>query len=221
MKVGALVFDFDGTIADTEQAHFEGIRRVLQDEGLPLDWDLYHSRYIGFDDRGAFAARYADEGMSLSPEHLARLIDKKARLFPELVAGQGLEPYPGVSDLMAEASGRGIPVALCTGALMSDVEPLLKMFGLWERLQVRITAGETPRGKPDPLPYRMAVERLAALAPGLKAADCIAFEDTPAGIRSANAAGLRTVAVTNTHARELLAEAWLVVPTLKGVGIFG
>ena len=76
MNVGALVFDFDGTIADTEQAHFEGFRKVLQDEGLPLDWDLYHQRYIGFDDRGAFSARYADEGMSLSPEHLARLVDK-------------------------------------------------------------------------------------------------------------------------------------------------
>ncbi len=221
MKVGALVFDFDGTIADTEQAHFEGFRQVLLDEGLPLDWDLYHQRYIGFDDRGAFATRYADEGMSLSPEHLARLVDKKARLFPDLVAGQGLEPYAGVADLMAGAAARGIPVALCTGALRSDVEPLLKMFGLWERLQVRVTAEETPRGKPDPMPYRMAVERLCALAPGLQPADCIAFEDTPAGIRSANAAGLRTVGVTNTHARELLEEAWLVVPTLKGLGIFG
>ena len=67
----------------------------------------------------------------------------------------------------------------------------------------------------------LAVERLAGLVPGLQPADCIAFEDTPAGIRSANAAGLRTIGVTNTHAREMLAEAWLVVPTLKGMGIFG
>ena len=221
MKVGALIFDFDGTIADTEQAHFEGFRRVLADEGLPLDWAEYHDRYIGYDDRGAFAARFADAGRTLEEGQLRLLVDKKARLFPGLVEGQGLEPYPGVLDLMREAGRRGVPVGLCTGALLSDVEPLLRMFGLWDFLQARVTAEETPAGKPDPYPYRLAVRKLAAFAPGLEAGDCIAFEDTPAGIRSANAAGLRTIGITNTHASGSLAEAWLVVPTLKGLGVFG
>lgn len=220
LNIAALVFDFDGTIADTERAHFEGIRHVLEGEGFPLSWETYHERYIGFDDRGAFLTHHADQGLALSEGDLHRLVEKKGRFFADYMEGQQVEPYPGVMELLQQAKSHHIPVALCTGALHADVEPLLKRFGIWDRFVARVTAEDTLRSKPDPAPYLRVVEELAKQCRGLRATDCLALEDTPSGIQSANAAGLRTIGVTHTHSPEQLADAWRIVPSLEGLRLF-
>ncbi|TWJ17078.1 HAD family hydrolase [Geobacter argillaceus] len=212
----AVIFDFDGIIVDTEPLHYRAFQEILEPLGLGYSWDEYVARYMGFDDRDAFVEAFAVAGRQLSPEALEQLIDRKARIFQEVIAS-GVTPYPGVVRLATELAGE-VPVALCSGALPSDILPILSQFSLDKVFAVVVTASDVAASKPDPASYRLAVERLQAAFPthGIAPSSCLAIEDTPAGIASANGAGVRVVAVTNSYPADRLLSASKVVDSLAG-----
>jgi HAD superfamily hydrolase (TIGR01509 family) len=215
MKLDAIIFDFDGVLADTEPLHFEAFLEVLVPLGLGFTWDDYVQSYIGFDDRDAFAARFREAGRGLAEAELKVLIRAKAEAFALLSREKG-RPYPGVAELVRTASAM-LPVALCSGALRQDIEPYLERMALQDCFRAVVTAEEVSASKPDPESYLLALERLARtverpLTPGA----CLALEDTPAGIASAQGAGLRVIAVATTHPGQALAAADAVVSTLEG-----
>ena len=119
------------------------------------------------------------------------------------------------------AAGR--PLALCSGALRSDIDPILAQLGVARCFDVIVSADDVRRSKPDPESYALAFarlsERYAALltVPGKS----VAVEDTPAGIRSAKGAGLRVLAVTNSYGAGELAEADWIVDSLESVRFEG
>lgn len=213
----AVVFDFDGIIVDSEPIHYRAFQEVLQPLGLGYGWDEYLERYIGFDDRDAFREVFRKAGRKLGPELLGELIGRKAILFEEIVRN-GVKPYPGVVELIKNLSG-SIPLALCSGALRRDIAPILEMLGLQSVFDVVVTADEVNASKPDPESYRLAVCRLADafkemnITPG----DCLAIEDTPAGIASARAAGLHVLAVANSYEPEKLEGAVRVTDSLENM----
>jgi beta-phosphoglucomutase len=96
-----------------------------------------------------------------------------------------LKPLEGLLDLLDWAEGRGVKIALVTNAPRLNADHMLDVLGLAERFPVQITIEQVERGKPDPLPYLTALERL-----GIKAEEAVAFEDSPSGMRAAKAAGL-------------------------------
>ena len=112
---------------------------------------------------------------------------------------------------------REMPLAIASGALRSEIERILAAGGLGESFRAVVGAEDVERTKPDPMPYARAVARLADVAPGLRPEDCVAFEDTMAGIASARAAGLKVVGVTNTYPAEKLGAAHRVVGSLAAV----
>jgi beta-phosphoglucomutase len=128
-------------------------------------------------------------------------------------------PYPGVVELATELAGR-LPLALCSGALPSDILPILSQHSLVNVFSVMVTAADVEASKPDPASYRLAVERLQSAFPdlGIAPSSCLAIEDTPAGIASANGAGIRAVAVTNSYPADRLQSACKVVDSLAGLG---
>lgn len=215
--LSAVIFDFDGVIVDTEPLHYRAFQAILEPLGLGYAWEEYVNLYMGFDDRDAFREAFSVHGRALGDHELEQLIDRKAAAFQDIISG-GVAPYPGVVELITSINGN-LPLALCSGALRCDILPILAGLGLSDAFDVMVTAEEVSASKPDPASYALAVERLASVFPdqGILPGRCIAIEDTPAGIASANGAGIPVIAVTNSYPAERLTGALNVVNSLAGL----
>jgi beta-phosphoglucomutase len=215
-----VIFDFNGIIVDDEPIHFELFRRVLAEEGMELTEDAYYGRYLGFDDRGAFSAAYRDHRRRLDEPELARLIERKAVYYQKAIQDQ-VKIFPGVQNLVATLS-RTLPVAVASGALRHEIEAILSTAGLLKHFAVIISAEDVNQGKPEPEIFLKALAGLNARlenGPPIAAADCLVIEDSKEGIRGALRAGMKCLAVTNSHPAELLNEANAVVRSLEEVDL--
>jgi beta-phosphoglucomutase len=222
MPLSAVVFDFDGVIADSEPLHFEGFRAVLAREGVALSRADYYARYLGYDDAGAFRAVLADAGQRVDDGRIAALVEAKLAVFPELVGGRDVI-YPGAAACIARLAAQ-VPLAIASGAVLDDIEVVLRGTGLREQFRTVVAAEHTPRSKPHPDPYRHAVDILrqqGAIASDTPAGQVVAIEDSVWGLQSARDAGLRTVAVTTSYQAADLGIADLVVPSLDAVTVEG
>lgn len=215
--IRAVAFDFDGIIADTERLHYEAFQRILRPRGMEYTWEVYLARFVGFDDRDAFRVAFRDTGAEIRDEELFPLIDRKAQAFQEVVAERGVETYPGVIDLVRSCAEH-VPIAICSGALRRDILSILDRLDIADAFSDIITAEDVHASKPDPASYRLAAERLAMRGGnGVHPGDCLAIEDTPAGIDSARAAGLAVWGVATSHPIEELRRADRVLGNLEGV----
>ncbi|HMO52055.1 MAG TPA: HAD family phosphatase [Kiritimatiellia bacterium] len=218
MRLQAVIFDFDGIVVDSEPLHHRAFSRVLEARHLPLSWERYYEHYLGFDDRDVLRTRFQEAGIPLPDDAMCALVDEKARVFVELINTEGVNAYPGVVSLIREAANR-VPLAISSGALMSDISPILDLLDVRSCFADIVTADQVHVSKPDPESYREAFRRLAARHPGrvTDPARCFAIEDTPAGIAAAAGAGLPVLAVQNTYPAEALAQATRVVASLESV----
>lgn len=217
MPVEAVIFDFDGVIVDTEPLHYAAFQRTLTPLGLSFTWQEYVETYIGFDDRDAFRHAFSSNRMPLDNDQLFSLIEQKAVVFTEVIKS-GVTPYPGVLELIIHLSRNSIPLAICSGALKSDIAPILATLGISDYFDVIVTADDVAASKPAPECYQLAFERLQAVGQyPLSKVATIAIEDTPAGISAALAAGLPVCAVTNSYAAARLANATFITDTLAAI----
>jgi len=214
----AVIFDFDGVIVDTEPLHYRSFQVVLEPLGLGYSWDAYVDHYMGFDDRDAFLEAFRAGGKTLDHSGLDELIALKAKLFQDVVS-EGVTSYPGVVELISVLSSK-IPIAICSGALRSDIEPILRQLSIEGAFSAMVTAEEVAASKPDPASYALAVKKLAAIpGSGIVASSCVAIEDTPAGIASASGAGIPVIAVTNSYPADHLTKAQRIVSSLAEISI--
>jgi HAD superfamily hydrolase (TIGR01509 family) len=217
----AIVFDFDGVLADSEPLHFEVFRQVLDDVGITLTEEAYYSRYLGYDDLGAFKAVLHDHGRPSDGAAIESLVAAKADRFPRMVDGRNVL-FPGVTETVRRFAAQ-VPLAIASGALPHEINLILNGAGLRDAFQVVVGAGDTPRSKPAPDPYARAVALLQAqgLVPAGTdaAARCVAIEDSHWGIQSAKAAGLACIAVTTSYQANELGAADLVVPQVDSLSI--
>ncbi len=215
MLPAAIVFDFDGVIANSEPLHLETFQQVLATIGVRLDAAEYYERYLGYDDEGALRAVLSDRGLPADDGEVARLIAGKAQLLPRLLASEGIL-VPGAAACVARL-GAVLPLAIASGARREEIELVLEARDLRHQFEVIVASGETPRSKPHPDPYARAIAELGALGripAGTPAAACVAIEDSHWGIASAQAAGLACVALTTSYPREALGLADHVVDSL-------
>lgn len=215
----AVVFDFDGIIVDSEPMHYRAFQKVLAPLGAGYSWQEYVDRYMGFDDRDAFREAFRVHGLQLRDGQLGELIAAKAACFQDVIAA-GVQPYPGVVELIRSLSGT-LPLAICSGALRSDIEPVLAQLSLDGAFDRMVTADEVQVSKPDPASYLLAVRELQEAFPkaGITSAASLAIEDTPAGISSAVCAGLTVLAVTNSYPAAELGMAIKTVGSLAGISL--
>lgn len=216
----ALIFDFNGIIVDDEPIHFELFKRVLTEEGIELTEEDYYARYLGFDDRGAFTAAYREHGRSLDEKLLARLIDRKAGYYQNAIRNKA-RIFPGVEKLVASLVP-ALPLAVASGALRKEIETILSNAGLLKHFAVIISAEDVDHGKPEPEIFLKALAGLNARVENndpIDAADCLVIEDSKEGIRGARRAGMKCLAVSNSHPTELLQEANAVVRSLEEVDL--
>ena len=216
----AVLFDFDGILVDSEPMHYRAFTEVLDPLGMGFPWKEYVEIYMGFDDRDAFREAFRGKGIDLDDANLAKLVAAKSRAFQDGIRN-GVTSYPGAVPLIESLHAAGRPLALCSGALRSDIAPILAELGVAHCFNVIVSADDVRRSKPDPESYALAFarlsERYATLLTGPEKS--VAVEDTPAGIRSAKGAGLRVLAVTNSYGAGELAEADWIVASLEDVRI--
>ncbi len=215
----AVIFDFDGVLFDTEPLHFHAFNHVLAPWKLDFDWTTYRRRFMGYDDRDAFRAAFMDHDPPLTKALLNDLVRDKAAIFPRLALEKTLDPYPGAADLISALRFAGVPLAICSGALRSDIDTIFNANG-WDRFfPIVVSAENTAQSKPDPAPYLLTLDLLRRDVTGLHADRCIVVEDTPAGIAAAAGAGCHVLAVTHTHDQDALRQAGHIVDSLADVTI--
>ena len=208
----AVVFDFDGVIANSEPLHYQGFRDVLAEAGVALSERDYYAKYLGFDDAGVFEAVAADAGRSWSNGRVAELIRLKAALMERLEQNASVL-FPG-ADAAIRRMAALVPLAIASGALGAEIRRVLDREHLMPYFKAIVAAEDTPVSKPAPDPYRRAVALLAeALGGSVQPSECVAIEDSPWGLQSARAAGLRTIAIAHTYDRSAL-EADAVISSL-------
>lgn len=208
----AIIFDFDGVLADTEPLHFRMFRQVLQEEGLPLSEHDYYQKYVGFDDRGCFHAVLAEHGRPAPPATIQRLVERKAAVMLGQITTAKVV-YPGVVEFVKSVAGR-YRLAIVSGALRHEIELILKTAGLRDDFEHITAAEDVQDGKPAPDGYLHALQALDRRAP-LLASECLVIEDTLFGIQAAHAAGMRCLAVSTTYPPDRLGIADAVVSTLR------
>src|SRR5215467_5626160 len=194
----AVIFDFNGIIVDDEPIHFKLFQRVLGEEGITLTEKDYYARYLGFDDRGAFTAGYYQEAIR---NHVTI--------------------FPGVKSLIADLAPR-LPLAVASGALRDEIEAILSTAALLHNFTAIIAAEDVAQGKPEPEIFLKALERINAgrdQRDQINAADCLVIEDSKEGIKGARRAGMKCLAVTNSHPAQLLKDANAVVKSLTEVDL--
>jgi beta-phosphoglucomutase len=214
----AIVFDFDGVIADSERLHLRSYQEILAPEGITMTNEDYFNRYLGYDDVGVFKAVGRDNGVPMDDGRVSELIARKGRCYQSLTAA-GEMLFPGAADFIRSAVAASVPIAIASGALTHEIEDVLERAGLRQLFPVIVGADQTERSKPHPEPYQAAFDRLRShTGRDLVAWRSVAIEDSRWGLVSARGADLRCVAVTNTYSEaELRADAELVVPGLHAL----
>lgn len=205
MALRAIVFDFDGVLANTEPLHFRAYRDVLAGRGIALSEADYFARFLGYDDVGAFRAIGVDHGHAFDIRAIEQLVEEKAMRLQALERESSVL-FPGAADAVRRLAA-AFPLAIASGALRAEIERVVDATGLTSFFVGIVAAEDTPLSKPAPDPYLRAVDLLRRSIADLRAAECLAIEDSRWGLESARAAGLRTVAVTHTYSADALAGA--------------
>jgi beta-phosphoglucomutase len=212
----ALIFDFDGVIADDEPLHLAAFQHALAAEGIALTREAYYARYLGLEDQAAVVEALRAAGRPAPPERVRTLAAAKAERFLDLVRA-GAPIFPGVSAFVRDAAAR-VPLAIASGALRREIELILAQCRLGECFAAIVSAEDVRAGKPSPEGFLRALEglrmHLLHLAPG----DCLVIEDSRPGIEGARRAGMRCLAITNSHPAEALGGADLIVGSLEEAG---
>src|SRR5947207_14307334 len=152
--IEALLFDFNGVIADDEEQHRAALGVVLAGEGLSLTPQQYYSDFLGFDDRRCLIEAFRRAGKTLPPPQLERLLAQKSRVYQELI-DRSLALVPGAADFVPRAAER-FRLGLVSGALRQEVELVLGRAGLQRYFDVLVAAEDVEQCKPDPAGYLAA-----------------------------------------------------------------
>jgi HAD superfamily hydrolase (TIGR01509 family) len=215
----AIIFDFDGVIADSERLHLLAYQELLATHDIRLSDATYYQELLGYDDIGVFRLLAKAHGKQWSDQDLHRLIAQKSVRYEEL-ASRGEMLFAGAAAFIQHAAAR-VPIAIASGALTHEITEILDRTGLRDLFGAVVGADQTARSKPSPDPYVEAFARLqASVGRALDPQRTVAIEDSKWGLVSAQGAGLRLVAVTNTYpAAEFASIAELIVSGLDTLSL--
>ena len=185
--IKAILFDHDGTLVDSERAHFDMWRIVLNDYGKILTFDEYSQRYSGIPTKSNAVCIISDFSLSVSPDELVR---KKNMLTEGYLDKQAFPMMPSASESILTFYQLGLKVAIVTGAGRSGVEATVRENDLEKYISAIVSGDDVEHSKPSPDCYLLAVQQL-----GLNVDDCVAIEDTENGIASAVSANIKCIAV--------------------------
>jgi len=209
--IRALIFDFNGVIADDDPIHMEALRRVAHEEGLSFTYDEYLDKYLPLNDRDCFKTLFAEHGRLLTLATLEGLIRRKGIYYFEAIAENTVLFARAASAVRAAALK--CRVAIASGARREEIRHILKQEGLDSCFGAIVSAEDVEFGKPHPEPFLRAHEKLREKDRSLKVSECVAVEDSIGGIQSAHGAGMRCLAIAHSYGPERLRSAnpeWVI-----------
>ncbi|WP_425102135.1 HAD family hydrolase [Tropicibacter sp. S64] len=205
----ALLFDLDGTLIQSDPLHFAVFSEMFEERGRSIDEAFYMEHIHGHLNLDSFPRLFPGEDAQA-------LSDLKELRFRERLIG-GQPPMPGAPELLARAKAAGWGLAVVTNAPRVNAEHMLKAIGLRDAFEVLVIGDECVAGKPDPEPY-LAAMRALQVTPE----HCIAFEDSPSGLKAARASGAYTVGIRSAgddpHLRAAGAHETIADYTDPGLG---
>jgi beta-phosphoglucomutase len=202
MGLKAILFDFNGVIINDEPLHQKLIEELLVAENLRPNPEEYRQICLGRSDRACLKDLFERRGRFLSEEQIVKLIERKSQAYQQQLAQlKQLPIYPGLSDLIFQSRAAHLVMGVVSGAVRSEIELVLQRTDLAQNFTVIVAGDEILTSKPDPTGYLLAVDRLNQQIPELQLRphECLAIEDTPAGIKAAKRAGMQVVGVANTY----------------------
>jgi HAD superfamily hydrolase (TIGR01509 family) len=207
--IQAVLFDFNGVVIDDEPLHKKAYQDVLASEGITLTDEDYYGM-LGMDDATFVRTAYERAGVELTDEKMQSVIEREAAAHREMLSGE-LPLFPGVVTFIKALSHK-YPLGIVSMASRAQIDYALERAGLARQFSVVVSAEDVSACKPDPECYTRGLERLnqtrgkSHVLP-YRPDECLVIEDSPPGIRAGRAAGMRTLAVTNTVSEQSLREA--------------
>lgn len=209
--IRALIFDFNGVLADDDPIHMEALRRVAQEEGMSFTDEDYLDRYLPLNDWDCFKLIFDEHSRPLTPTKLDELIHRKSRHYFSAIANKTVL-FAAAAGAVRTATDR-CPIAIASGARREEIIHILRQGTLEECFRAIVSAEDVRFGKPHPEPFLLAHEKLKEADASLKVSDCVAIEDSIGGIQSAHEAGMRCLAVAHSYGSDRLRSAnpeWII-----------
>jgi beta-phosphoglucomutase family hydrolase len=207
------IFDWDGVVIDSHAQHEESWKLLFEELGQPMPADFFKKTF------GMRNQQIIPEWFTfLEDRHekavIQRLGDRKEELYREIIKRDGIEPLPGVVDLLKELQSLGIPAAVGSSTPRKNLDTIMSVIGVDGYFQQIVSAEDVNFGKPAPDVFLKAAEKIQR-----DPANCVVIEDAHVGIEAGKRAGMRVVAVATTHPIETLEGADLRLPNLAGTTV--
>jgi beta-phosphoglucomutase len=215
----AVILDFDGVITDSEILHLRAFNKVLARFNIEINKKDYYTTYLGYTDSDCFERLIEDGLLDINRRQIPELIRRKNQIFEELARAEG-RTIEGVRDFLNMLSQNNVPMAICSGALLSEIEMLLEEAKLRRFFVTIVSAEHIKKGKPHPEGFLLTLEKLNEHRDNPVAANqCIVVEDSLWGLQAAKAAGMHSIAVTNSYGAEQLYLAEKIVTKLSDLSM--
>ena len=211
----AILFDFDGVIADSETLHLKAFQKILKEEAIELPAEAYYTRYLGLDDNTCFRTVLQDYGRPPDDALTRSLVQRKSVYYA--TQQEAITLLPGAETFIRHVAAH-YPLAIGSGALRQEISHVLRRYGVDVFFRVVVSADDIEHSKPAPDVYLKVLEDLNATLQDtrpLLPAECVVIEDARHGIASAHAAGMRCIAVATSYPPAALQDADLVVDGMQ------
>ena len=222
----AVIFDFDGVITDSEILHLRAFNQVLAQYAIEISTKDYYKVYLGLTDFECFKLVSRERKLGLDNQRIANLMKQKTQIFEELAKTEG-QIIEGVPDFLKMLRQNNILLAICSGAVQVEIELILEQARLRPYFDAIVSAEHVKKGKPHPEGFLLTLQRLNKIVSPAQAGiqnpilpnQCIVIEDSHWGLKAAKAAGMHTVATTNSYDADQLSLAEKIVARLNELSI--
>ena len=215
----AVIFDFDGVITDSEILHLRAFNQSLAQYGIEITKNDYYTMYLGFNDTDCYKLLIEKGLLKMDEQQINTLMIQKKKIFEQLAKAEG-KMIEGVRDFLNMLEQNNIPMAICSGSLLTEVEMVLEEARLRHLFEVIVSGEQVKKGKPDPEGFLLSLQRLNENRENpITANQCVVIEDSHWGLEAAKAAGMHTIAVTNSYDAEQLSMAEKIVDRLSELTI--
>jgi beta-phosphoglucomutase len=215
----AVIFDFDGVITDSEVLHLRAFNQSLVPYCVEISTKDYYTNYLGYSDFDCYRALIDNGLLTIDERQIDGIVKKKSKIFEELTKTEG-RTIEGVHEFLQMLEENKIPMAICSGALLVEIELMLEESGLRHYFAEIVSSEQVKKGKPNPEGFLLGLKKLNKnYHPPIAASECIVIEDSHWGLQAGKAAGMHTVAVTNSYEAEQLTLAEKIVSHLNELTI--
>ena len=208
--IGAL-FDWDGVIIDSHNQHEKSWSKLAEEENEVLP-DNFFKMTFGMRNENIIPNFFGNCIDVTNQEEVTRLADRKEEIYREIIISDGIEPLPGVRDLLQSLMSEEIACSIASSTPIANIETVMGMIGLSDYFDAITAAEDVSNGKPNPEVFLKAAEKIK-----VDPKHCVVFEDAHVGIEAGLAANMQVIAVATTHPVESLGNAHMVTENLESI----